>query len=223
MDRTTTAAVGLLALVALAGAAGTFGAVDGPVVSGDGTPTGRETPTELPPPTGVSGGTSDAEAQRAATPTPAAAGDSSGVSPLVVPAVGGSLLAAGLLVVFLTGHDERAPEPVAADPETDPTPTAEPSYGSPDETAVIRAWRTLRDRTSADETATPGDVAARAAERDLPPGPVARITERFRAVRYGDGKPTADESDRAATDAESLDPTGGDDDGGVALDAPDGR
>ncbi|WP_436929673.1 DUF4129 domain-containing protein [Halosimplex halobium] len=208
MQRSGTALVGLLALVALAGAAGTFGAVDGPVVTGDGTPAGPATPTEVPPPTGVPGGASESEVQRAATPTTAAAGDSGGVSRFVVPAVGGSLLAAGLLVVFLTGHDERAPEvPDDGPGDDDPTPAVDPAYDSPDGNAVTRAWRHLRDRADADETATPGDVAARALDAGLPGSPVETVTDRFRAVRYGDGSPSTDGSDPAATAAERLELT----------------
>ena len=220
MQRLGTALVALLALVALAGAAGTFATVEGPSVAGDGAPTGATTPPDPPPATGVPAGASDSAVQRAATPTAAAAGDSGGVSPLVVPAVGGSLLAAGLLVVVLTGHDVRVP----AVPEDDsgggdPTPSVSPAYDSPAENTVTRAWRTLRDRVRADETATPGDVAGRALDRGLPDESVERITERFRAVRYGDEEPTAAESDRAEAAAESLDAADGD--GGS--DPPDGR
>ncbi|WP_135362881.1 DUF4129 domain-containing protein [Halosimplex halophilum] len=207
MQRPGTALVGLLALVALAGAAGTFGAVDGPVVTGDGTPTRPATPTEVPPPTGAPGGASESEVHRAATATTAAAGDSGGVSPFVVPAVGGSLLAAGLLVVFLTGHDERAPEvPDDGPGGGDPTPAVDPAYDSPDENAVTRAWRRLRDRAGADESTTPGDVATRALDAGLPGSAVATVTERFRAVRYGEGSPSADGSDPAATAVERLEP-----------------
>ncbi|WP_436906624.1 DUF4129 domain-containing protein [Halosimplex marinum] len=210
MQRSGTALVGLLALVALAGAAGTFGAVEGPVVGGDGGPEGPAAPTEVPPPTGAPGGVSDAEVQRAEAPTTAAAGDSGGVSPFVVPAVGGSLLAAGLLVVFLTGHDERAPEvPDDGRGEGDPTPTVDPAYDSPDGNAVTRAWRRLRDRAGAGETATPGDVAARALDRRLPQEPVATVTERFRAVRYGGDSPSADGSEAAAAAAQRLESVDG--------------
>ncbi|ELZ25458.1 hypothetical protein C475_10519 [Halosimplex carlsbadense 2-9-1] len=206
MQRLATAAVALLALVALAGAAGTFGAVEGPVVSDNGTPTGPATPTELPPPTGAPGGAADSEVRRAATPTTAAAGDSGGVSPFVVPAVGGSLFAAGLLVVFLTGHDERAPAvPDDGAAGEDPTPTVSPAYDSPEENAVTRAWRRLRDRSDADETATPGDVAARALDRRIPREPVATITERFRAVRYGRESSGDDREEPAVEAADAID------------------
>ncbi|QLH84198.1 DUF4129 domain-containing protein [Halosimplex pelagicum] len=209
VQRLGTAAVALLALVAFAGAAATFGAVDGPVASGDGTPTGPATPTEVPPPTGAPGGAPDSEVQRAATPTTAAAGDSGGVSPFVVPAVGGSLLAAGLLVVFLTGHDDRAPAvPEEESADEDPRPAVSPSYDSPDESAVTRAWRRLRDRSDADETATPGDVAARALDRSLPGDAVETVTDRFRAVRYG-GESAGDEREEPAAEAaEALDSVG---------------
>ncbi|QLH79224.1 DUF4129 domain-containing protein [Halosimplex rubrum] len=205
MQRLGTALIAVLALVALAGAAGTLGAVTGPVVSGGETPTGSATPTAEPPPTGVPGDAADSEVQRAATPTTAAAGNSGGVSPFVVPAVGGSLLAAGLLVVFLTGHDDRAPAvPDDDSAGEDPTPGVSPAYGSPDESAVTRAWRRLRDRTDADGTATPGDVAARALDRSLPSEAVATITDRFRAVRYG-GESADDERSSAAEAAEAID------------------
>jgi hypothetical protein len=212
VQRLGTALVALLALVALAGAAGTFGAVEGPALSGGETPKGPATPTDLPPPTGAPGGAADSEVQRAGTPTTAAAGDSGGVSPFVVPAVGGSLLAAGLLVVFLTGHDDRAPavhDDVSAD--EDPTPPVSPAYDSPDENAVTRAWRRLRDRSDGDEAATPGDVAARALDRSLPGEAVATITDRFRAVRYG-GEPAGDDEHEAAVEAaEAIDSVAGSD------------
>ena len=227
VQRLGTALVGLLALVALAGAAGTFGAVEAPVVSGGGTPTGPSTPTDLPPPTGVPGGLADSEIQRAAAPTTAATGSSGGVSPFVVPAVGGSLLAAGLLVVVLTGHDERAP---AAPDETTagegPTPTVDPAYDPPEENAVTRAWRRLGERADADETATPGDVAARALDRRLPRESVVTITERFRAFRYGGDSAGGERGEPAAEAAEALDSADGSDapdDGSGDRDPTDGR
>lgn len=197
--------VAALAVVALAGAAATFGSVDGPAVTGDGTDAGPLTATESPPPTGAPGGIAGGAVERVATPTTAAASDAGGVSPFVVPAVGGSLFAAGLLVVFLTGHDERAPAVPGDSLDDDPTPAVDPEYRSPEENSVTRAWRTLRERAGGDESATPGDVAARALDRHLPAESVAAITERFRAVRYGGERPPADRPDRAAEAAAALD------------------
>ncbi|QPV62326.1 hypothetical protein I7X12_16520 [Halosimplex litoreum] len=206
VQRLGTALVALLALVALAGAAGTFGAVEGPALSGGGTPTGPATPTEVPPPTGAPGGAADSEVRRADTPTTAAADDSGGVSPFVVPAVGGSLLAVGLLVVFLTGHDDRAPAaPEEGSEGEGPTPAVSPSYDSHDENAVTRAWRRLHDRSDAEETATPGDVAARALDRGLPGDAVATITDRFRVVRYGGESAEGDRGEPAVEAAATID------------------
>lgn len=188
MKQLGTALVALLALVAFAGAAGTFDAVEGPTIGG-------------PP-----GGDDDSEARRAPTETPVGASDSGGVSPLFVPAVFGSLLASGLFVVFLTGDDERAPEPPVDDESGDagPTPSVGPTYES-QVNAVARAWRRLCERAGASETETPREVAARSRKSRLPTGPVRTITERFRAVRYGDHGPTEDQAADAIAAAESLD------------------
>ncbi|MFC7142416.1 DUF4129 domain-containing protein [Halosimplex aquaticum] len=203
MQRLGTALVAFLALVALAGAAGTFDAVEGPSITGDETPAGQPTLTEVPPPTGAPAGSDESSVQRAPTETRAAAsGSGGGVSPLFVPAVVGSLFASGLFVVFLTGDDERAPEAPPGDDSTDenPVPNVDPDYGSPAESALVDAWRRLRGRAGADETATPGEVAARAIDRDLPADRVSTVTDRFRAFRYGDERPT----DGVVADVESA-------------------
>ncbi|MFC7195607.1 hypothetical protein ACFQL4_14855 [Halosimplex aquaticum] len=192
MQRLGTALVAFLALVALAGAAGTFDAVEGPSITGDETPAGQPTLTEVPPPTGAPAGSDESSVQRAPTETRAAAsGSGGGVSPLFVPAVVGSLFASGLFVVFLTGDDERAPEAPPGDDSTDenPVPNVDPDYGSPAESALVDAWRRLRGRAGADETATPGEVAARAIDRDLP-------QTGFRPSRIGSERSATGTSDR---------------------------
>ncbi|WP_123537368.1 DUF4129 domain-containing protein [Halosimplex salinum] len=203
MKRLGTALVALLALVALAGAAGTFDAVQEPSFTDEETPVDGPKFTDVPPPTGAPGGADDSAARHSPTETAAGAGDSGGVSPIVVPTVVGSLFASALFAVFLTGDDERAPDAPAAtdDAETGPEPTVEPDYDSPGENAVARAWQRLRGRVDADdETATPGEVAARALDRRLPDEPVSTLTDEFRAVRYGD-EPATDERVSNATDA----------------------
>ena len=204
MQRFGIAVVALLALVALAGAAGTFDAVDSPTVSGDATPTGQQTVTDPPPPAETSDG-DGSNLDRAPTETPVGMSDGGGVAPLFVPAVVGSLLASGLFVVFLTGDDERAPEVPAPDESSDdPVPAVEPNYGHAETNAVTRAWHDLRERAGAEGTATPGEVAARALDRRLPREPVETITDRFRAVRYGDEVPTEQQVERIQSAASSL-------------------
>ncbi|WP_459195110.1 DUF4129 domain-containing protein [Halosimplex sp. J119] len=209
MQRLGTALVAVLAVVALAGAAGTFDAVEGPSIAADGTPSGRATVTDVPPPTNAPVGSNESGFRQTPPETPAgAASDGGGVSPLVVPAVTGSVLAGGLLVVLLTGNDERAPDlPVDGDDfgVEDPVPAVDPDYETTRENAVVAAWRDLRDRVDADETATPGDVAARAVKRRLPGDAVSTVTDRFRDVRYGDETPTEGAVADAETAAERLD------------------
>ena len=204
MQRFGIAVVALLAVLALAGAAATFDAADGPSLGSDTTPTGQQTVTDPPPPAETSDG-DGSNLDRASTETPVGASDGGGVSPLFVPAVVGSLLASGLFVVFLTGDDERAPGmPAADDSAADPAPTVEPNYEQSGDGPVRRAWADLRERADGDETATPREVAARALDRQLPADPVATITDRFRAVRYGDEVPTEQEVERTQSAASSL-------------------
>lgn len=222
MKRLGTALVALLALVAFAGAAGTFHAVDGPTISDSETPEGETQITDVPPPTGgPPAGADESDARSAPTETPVSASDSGGVSPLFVPAFLGSLLASGLFVVFLTGDDERAPEaPMDDDSGNEgPTPSVDPEYDSPAH-AVARAWGRLRERAGASETETPREVAARSRESRLPTGPVRTITRRFRTVRYGSDRPTEDQVADATAAAESLD--GADDDSTASGDADSG-
>lgn len=209
MTRRRTALVTLLALAALAAAAGTFDAVDGPAVGDGATPTPRSSATPEPSGTDSIGGASDGDTSGAPTrTTPGPAADGGGLSPLVVPGVVGSLFAGALLVVVLTGDDDRVPDGPPTDDERDgPLPGVDPAYESPDD-AVARAWRTLRDRVDGDETATPGEVAAAAVERHLPESAVATVTERFRAVRYGDDAPSDDGREVAVDAARRLDDEG---------------
>jgi len=216
------AVVALLALIAFAGAAGTFDAVDSPSIGSDETPTGQQTVTGPPPSAGTSD-TDGSDLDRAPTESPVGASDGGGVSPLFVPAVVGSLLASGLFVVFLTGDDERAPEvPAADDSAADPVPTVEPNYERSGDGPVRRAWADLRERADGDETATPREVAAQALDGQLPVDPVATITDRFRAVRYGDEVPTDREIERTQSAASSLNdaeaPSDGNSAEGVASD-----
>ncbi|WP_436923878.1 DUF4129 domain-containing protein [Halosimplex amylolyticum] len=228
MQRLGAALVALLALVAFAGAAGTFDAVEGPSISGDETPTGRPTLTDAPPPTNVPAGDDESSVQRAPTETPAgASSDGGGISPLFVPAVVGSLFASGLFVVFLTGDDERVPDAPAGDDtaDEDPVPSVDLDYRSPDRSAILRAWRRLAEQTEADDTATPGEVAARALDCGLPVDPVSTVTDRFREFRYGDEQPTEEQVAGAETAAEELPGANGvsDDDGQAGSAQTDGR
>jgi len=117
----------------------------------------------------------------------------------------GSLLASGLFVVFLTGDDECAPEvPVPDESSDDPVPTVEPNYRHSETNPVTRAWHDLRERAGGDETATPGEVAARALDRRLPTEPVATLTDRFCVVWYGDEVLTDEQAEQTESAASSL-------------------
>lgn len=196
-----------VALVALATAAGTFDAVEGPSISADGTPeTGTQTPDPSAGTPGGSGG--DEQGERAAERTPAGGNDGGGLPSLVVPAVLGSLLAGGLFVVVLTGDDRRASLPGEDDDDGDEgTDPVDPPYDSPGEGPVVRAWRRLASRASGEDTETPREVARRAVDRGLPERPVETVSRQFRAVRYGDSPASDDRERTARAAAERLDET----------------
>lgn len=91
----------------------------------------------------------------------------------------------------------------AADPPT----RAERDWpaGEPDG-PVARRWAALVARLDADRprSRTPGEWAEAAVDAGLDPGAVARLTDAFRAVRYGDAE-ESDERDRADRALEALD------------------
>jgi hypothetical protein len=216
--RFATALIALFALVALVTAAGSFGGPDQPTLYSGTTPT-EPMPVGPPPaPIGDAGNGTNATDSRDVidreTPVPPQeSGDGGGVSTLLVAGLFGGLLVAAVVAVLLTGDDTRVPprdDSGAGDgPDGPPTPTVEPAYDSPDENAVVRAWRRLRDRSGAGETATPGETAAAAVDRGYPDDAVESVTSGFEAVRYARRSPT-DEQDRRARELSDRLDAGGD-------------
>ncbi|WP_436906623.1 DUF4129 domain-containing protein [Halosimplex marinum] len=220
MRRPATALVALLALVALVTAAGSLGGTDQPTLYSGTTPT-EPMPTG-PPPAAPGNGTDATDSRQVAGGTTAVPPDESGgdggVSTLLVAGLVGGLLVAAALAVLLTGDDTRAP-PREEDGEGDgpagpPTPTVDPAYDPPADSAVVRAWRRLRDRAGADESATPGETAATAVDRGYPDEAVERVTRGFEAVRYGRRSPTDEQERGARRLADRLDDADRDDNGG---------
>jgi len=196
-----------VALVALATAAGTFDAVEGPSISADGTPdAGDQTPD---PSAGTPGGArDDDQGERVPETTPAGGSDGGGLPSLVVPAVLGSLLAGGLFVVVLTGDDRRASLPDESDDDGDEnTDSVDPPYDLPGDGPVVRSWRRLASRAGGEDTETPREVARRAVERGLPERPIETVSRQFRSVRYGDSPASDDRERTARAAAERLEPT----------------
>jgi hypothetical protein len=200
--RSATALVALLALVALVTAAGSLGGTDQPTLYSGTTPT-EPMPTG-PPPAAPGNGTDATDSRQVADETTAVPPDESGgdggVSTLLIAGLVGGLLVAAALAVLLTGDDTRAPprdESGDDGPAGPPRPTVDPAYDPPADGAVVRAWRRLRDRAGADESATPGETAAAAVDRGYPDEAVERVTRGFEAVRYGRQSPT-DEQERGA-------------------------
>jgi len=150
----------------------------------------------------------------------------SAVSLSAIPGVLGAVTASGASgAPSSQTTDGRAAAPV--DPtDDDPEHVADP-------TTVTDAWEVLTDAVSVDDhrSTTPTEYARAAVEQGFPARPVGRLARAFRRVRYGDERPTADQT-AAAVDAArrirsaTADPdeesdAGGSDDGG--REPPDGR
>lgn len=226
--RSATALIALLAMVALVTAAGSYDVADQPRLGVDATTIPDEPPEPRNGTPAPADSTDTDDGETAAPPDdrqgqrPAGAepdGDG-GVTGLVVAGLVGALLVAAALAVVLTDDDTRAPPPSDDDRregDAPPGPTVDPAYDAPPENAVLRAWRSLTDRVEGvDDATTPGEAAARAADRGLPTGVVDEITDEFEAVRYGDAAPTGERERRAeglAADLES-ETTGADCGGG---------
>ncbi|QLH79223.1 DUF4129 domain-containing protein [Halosimplex rubrum] len=218
MRRFATALIALFALVALVTAAGSFGGPDQPTLYSGTTPTEPMPTGPLPAGSGGENATTATDSRDVIdgeTPVPPdQSGEDGGVSTLLVAGLVGGLLVAAVLAVLLTGDDSRAP-PRDDDgdgdrPSEPPTPSVDPSYDSPADSAVVRAWRRLRDRVEGvDESATPGETAATAVDRGYPDDAVESVTRGFEAVRYGRRSPTDEQERSAGRLADRLD-AGGD-------------
>lgn len=216
--RFATALIALFALVALVTAAGSFGGPDQPTLYSGTTPT-EPMPTGPPPvPVGDAGNETNATDSRDVIDreTPVPPGESAtggGVSTLLVAGLVGGLLVAAVVAVLLTGDDTRVPprEDDSGDggPPGPPTPSVDPGYDSPADNAVVRAWRRLRDRSGAGETATPGETATAAVDRGFPADAVESVTRGFEAVRYARRAPTDEQEHRARELSDRLDAGGG--------------
>lgn len=93
--------------------------------------------------------------------------------------------------------------------ESDAVPAADD--GTEPAASVLDAWRSMADRVPVrnPEATTPVEYARKATAIGLPEGPVARLTDLFREVRYG-GR--ADSTDRVSAARRALDAlTGGED------------
>ncbi len=116
---------------------------------------------------------------------------------------------------FLRGGLSR-PRPFASDAptvdarsESDAVPAQADGDDSVD--SVLDAWRAMTDLVPVrnPEATTAAEYARKAVDAGLPAGPVDRLTELFREVRYGGGR---ESTDRIAAARRALDDlTGGDD------------
>ncbi|MFB6150396.1 MAG: DUF4129 domain-containing protein [Haloarculaceae archaeon] len=190
MKRLATALIALLAVFALASAAGSFEGADGGRITGDATlveRSGSHGGGAAPgAPKGSNGGSAVGSGGSTATAQHTGGG---GVSPLFVALLVGALVACGVLAVVLTDDDVRAPRPDEEAPEDgdeQSVPAVSLSYDAPPDNAVIRAWRSLSRATGDDDSRTPEETERVAAERGFPGGAVATVASHFRAVRYGD-------------------------------------
>lgn len=213
MKRTATLLFALLAVVAIAAAAGSFDPAAQPSLDVDRetatletistpdefrTATGRPNRSAPPTPAGPEGGEQVNSAPGGTLPGSGAGG----VSPLFVAVFVGALVASAVLAVVLTGDDDRADAPPRPSTEgpADPRPTVDVRYGTPEDNVVVRAWERLGDAVGADDAETPGETARRAADSGVPRDAVAALTDHFRAVRYGD-EPLDDDRRRDANEA----------------------
>ncbi len=136
---------------------------------------------------------------------------------LLLVLVVGTLVAVAALV--LTGnHDQREEyESGGDDDEPEPEPAtdvgavgaaagraADRIEGSDEfENEVYRAWAAMTDHLAVDrpESSTPAEFATAATAAGMDPADVARLTDLFEEVRYGDAEPTAE---RERTAVETL-------------------
>lgn len=197
MQRNGTVLIALLAVVALAAAAGGFTpGVGGQLSSDTGLGDGGGAPDSGPGPSATGGG--GGGSGLIGTVGESAGG---GGSVLLVAGFVGALVCALVLAVALTGDDERAsrPETDATERPADPRPAVEVRYRAPDDNLVVRAWDRLAETVGQETTETPGETARRAADAGFSRETVERLAERFRAVRYGDRPPEG--SERVAREA----------------------
>ena len=90
----------------------------------------------------------------------------------------------------------------ADDEDDEPEPTATDEQSDPDASPAERfrtVWRQFASQVIPTEwpRRTAGEVSRRAVERGLPPEPVEKLTDTFRAVEYGDEPLTERQFDRA--------------------------
>lgn len=131
------------------------------------------------------------------------------------------LALATLAVVRWLRSSDADDEPALASDEDDADesatgsrPAVEPVHGPadpPPENGVYRAWRDLVARVDpvGDPSRTPGEVADAAVADGLDDDAVARLTDVFAEVRYGDRPATEDRERRARSALESTEDAGG--------------
>jgi hypothetical protein len=196
MRRSTTALVALLAVVAFAGAAGTFDAAESPTPGIEGSGPGPEQGTAPQAGTGESGPSAEdggGLVDRPSSDVQQESRASGGTSPVLVAVVLGAVLVGGVLILVLTDDDRRAPDRSdRAESDTDPLPSIRPTYGDPPDSDVVRAWERVLNRVGgAEESTTPREVAARPSDRETR-SVLESLSEAFEAVRYGREPTTAD-------------------------------
>jgi len=113
----------------------------------------------------------------------------SGLSLSAVPGVFGAVTASGTAEPASTQPTDGR---VAASVE--PTDDADEDDDGP--TTVTEAWTVLTDSVHVDDpdSTTPTEYARAAVRQGLPAEPVGRLAKSFRRVRYGDRRPTADQT-----------------------------
>ncbi len=132
-------------------------------------------------------------------------------------ALGSLSLGLGALTAGLSnwrpGFDRGdSPAADARDAGPVPTPDESPETTERGPRTVEEAWSRFVERVplSRPEVRTPGEVARTAVRNDLPAGPVRRLTNAFREVRYGDAPADDDRTAGAVAAYDEMD----DDDGG---------
>jgi hypothetical protein len=204
--------VALLAVLALAAAAGSFAASDTPSLTGSDTLQGSADSDST---AGDDGGP-DGPSFGAWVSLPALGVPPGGSSSILGVAFVLAVLVCGGPAVALTGDDDRAPPPdsQAETAETDGDGasshrgTVRLAYERPGDSAVVRAWSRLADEAGIEETQTPGEAARHAADEGLPGDAVRTIAEQFRAVRYGRADADERRERSAAAALEELDREG---------------
>jgi hypothetical protein len=201
--------VALLAVLALAAAAGSFAASDAPSLTGSDTLQGSADSDS----TAGDGGGPDGPELGGWVSLPVLGVPPGGSSSILGVAFVLAVLVCGGLAVALTGDDDRAPPPdsQAETAETDENGASTrhaavaPAYERPPDSAVVQAWSRLADEACVEETQTPGEAARHAAQQGLPDDAVRTIAEQFRAVRYGRADADERRERSAAAALEELD------------------